>query len=99
MGLTPAKVTAVPTRLLAALRRAGMSTGDIAQVYDVPPEVVSGVVASPFEPLCVDDMELLRDDDHRYTLDAYGSGSRQTIRVAKAKSGRPNQRLIRIPRL
>src|SRR5438128_6395998 len=68
MGLTSAKVTAVPTRLLAGLRRAGMSIGDIAQVYDLPPEVVSGVVASPFEPLCVDDMELLRDDDHRYEL-------------------------------
>src|SRR5438132_479158 len=30
MGLTSAKVSAVPTRLLAALRRAGMSAGDIA---------------------------------------------------------------------
>jgi hypothetical protein len=37
--------------------------------------------------------------DYFYTLDANGSGTDQTMRVAKAKSARPNPRLIRIPKL
>jgi Uma2 family endonuclease len=68
MALASEKVMAVPARLLAGLHRAGMTIGDIARVYDLSPEVVSGVADLPFEPLGVDDMELLRDDDHRYEL-------------------------------
>lgn len=68
MALASEKTMAVPLRLLAGLGRAGMPISDIARVYDLSPEVVRGVVELPFEPLCVEDMELLRDDDHRYEL-------------------------------
>jgi Uma2 family endonuclease len=68
MALASEKVMAVPARLLAGLHRAGMSIGDIARVYNLSLEVVRGVADLPFEPLCVADMELLRDDDHRYEL-------------------------------
>src|SRR5690242_18879038 len=68
MALAPEKTTGVPLRLLAGLRRAGMPVGEIARVYGLSPEAISEAVDRPFEPLCVDDMELLRDDDHRYEL-------------------------------
>ena len=68
MSLSLEKATAVPARLLAGLHRAGMSIDDIAQVYDLQTDVVSAAAALPFEPLCLDDIDLLRDDDHRYEL-------------------------------
>jgi Uma2 family endonuclease len=68
MPLAPEKATTIPTRLLAGLHRAGMPIGDIARLYQLSPEAIADAVDATCEPLRVDDMELLRDDDHRYEL-------------------------------
>ena len=68
MTLASEPRTSVPARLLAGLCRAGMSIEEIARVYDLTPEVVARAADATREPLCVEDMELLRDDDHRYEL-------------------------------
>src|SRR6266849_6128381 len=91
MALASEKVMAVPARLLAGLHRAGMSIRDIARVYDLSPEVVSGVVDMPVEPLCLDDMELLRDDDHRYEL---WEGELWRMSPTKKRHGRGAIRIV-----
>jgi Uma2 family endonuclease len=91
MALAPEKTTAVPLRLLAGLRRAGMPVGEIARVYDLSPEVVHEVVDRPSEPLCVDDMELLRDDDHRYEL---WDGELWRMSPTKKRHGRGAIRIV-----
>jgi Uma2 family endonuclease len=91
MALASEKVMAVPARLLAGLHRAGMAIGDIARVYDLSPEVVSGVVDLPVEPLCLDDMELLRDDDHRYEL---WEGELWRMSPTKKRHGRGAIRIV-----
>src|SRR5438552_10132460 len=92
MALASEKVMAVPARLLAGLHRAGMSIGDIARVYDLSLETVRGMVGLPFEPLCVDDMELLRDDDHRYEL---WEGDLWRMSPTKKRHGRGTTRITR----
>src|SRR2546423_14424482 len=90
MALASEKETAAPARLLTGLRRAGMTISEIAQVYDLSPVVVSQAVAEPFEPLCVDDMELLRDDDHRYEL---WDGELWRMSPTKKRHGRGTTRI------
>src|SRR5437660_4309494 len=68
MALASDPRTSAPARLLTGLRRAGMAIEEIARVYDLAPEAVARAVDATGEPLCGDDMELLRDDDHRYEL-------------------------------
>jgi Uma2 family endonuclease len=92
MALASEKVMTAPLRLLAGLRRAGMSIADIARVYDLSREVIRGVVDLPFEPLCVEDMELLRDDDHRYEL---WDGELWRMSPTKKRHGRGTTRIAR----
>lgn len=92
MALAFEKVTPVPARLLAGLRRAGMSIDDIARLYDLPPEAVTGVVDANCEPLHLDDLELLRDDDHRYEL---WEGELWRMSPTKKRHGRGASRIMR----
>jgi Uma2 family endonuclease len=68
-----------------------MPVRDIARVYDLSPEEVGEVVNRPFEPLCVDDMELLRDDDHRYEL---WDGELWRMSPTKKRHGRGAIRIV-----
>src|SRR5712691_5605990 len=92
MALASEPRTSVPARLLAGLRRAGMTIEEIARVYDLAPEVVARVVDANSEPLCVDDMELLRDDDHRYEL---WEGELWRMSPTKKRHGRATTRITR----
>lgn len=68
MALAKPMRTAAPRRLLAGLLEAGMPAGEIACVYHLSADAVLDAATGAFEPLDVEDMELLRDDDHRYEL-------------------------------
>jgi Uma2 family endonuclease len=71
-----------------------MSIDEIARVYDLAPEAVARAVDAGSEPLCVDDMELLRDDDHRYEL---WEGELWRMSPTKKRHGRGASRItIRI---
>jgi Uma2 family endonuclease len=68
VAIASANQIAIPERVLAGLHRAGMPAAEIARVYALPPEAVARALAGATEPLRLSDMELLRDDDHRYEL-------------------------------
>jgi Uma2 family endonuclease len=59
-------------------------------VYDLAPEAVVVALDAPPEPLCVDDMELLRDDDHRYEL---WEGELWRMSPTKKRHGRGTYRI------
>src|SRR5947209_1623370 len=90
MALASEVGTAVPARLLAGLNRAGMPVDEIAEVYELPSETVLRAVGLTSEPLCVDDMELLRDDDHRYEL---WDGELWRMSPTKKRHGRGTTRI------
>jgi Uma2 family endonuclease len=80
----------VPARLLAGLHRAGMPVDEIAEVYELPAETVLQAVGLTSERLCVDDMEQLRDDDHRYEL---WDGELWRMSPTKKRHGRGTTRI------
>jgi Uma2 family endonuclease len=92
MALVSEKATSIPTRLLAALGRAGMPACDIAEVYELPPEVVARALASAPEPVEIEDVEFLRDDNHRYEL---WEGEIWRMSPTKKRHGRGTARVMR----
>jgi Uma2 family endonuclease len=92
MALASEQLTTIPPRLLAGLHRAGMPIGDIARLYQLSPEAIADAVAATCEPLRVDDMELLRDDDHRYEL---WDGELWRMSPTKKRHGRGTTRITR----
>src|SRR3954453_10146402 len=92
MALASEQRTSVPACLLAGLHRAGMPVDEIVDVYELPPEAVLRAIDAAFEPLGVDDMELLRDDDHRYEL---WEGVLWRMSPTKKRHGRGTSRIAR----
>jgi Uma2 family endonuclease len=90
MALAAEIRTTVPPRLLAGLHRAGMPAEEIAQVYELPREAVIRAIESTAEPLGVDDMERLVDDDHRYEL---WNGELWRMSPTKKRHGRGSIRM------
>jgi Uma2 family endonuclease len=68
-----------------------MPVGEIAQVYELSPQAVSAAVDGSCAPLCVEDMELLRDDDHRYEL---WDGELWRMSPTKKRHGRGAARIV-----
>jgi Uma2 family endonuclease len=92
MAILSEKATAIPARLVAALHAAGMPAGEIASVYCLSMDEVALALSAPPAPLCVEDMELLRDDAHTYEL---WEGELWRMAATKKQHGRGAVRILR----
>jgi Uma2 family endonuclease len=93
MAVAPERATSIPTRLLAALSRAGMPACDIQEVYELSPEEVARAVSSGPEPVEIADIDFLQDDDHRYEL---WKGTIWRMSPTKKRHGRGTFRIIKL---
>jgi Uma2 family endonuclease len=66
MALAADKRRRVPSRLLAALLRAGAPEDEIRRYYGLGPD--EPIPTGPTEPVCVEDMELVPEDGYCYEL-------------------------------
>jgi hypothetical protein len=67
-----------------------MPVTEIAEVYDLTPAAVVAALQAPPEPLSIDDMERLREDDYRYEL---WQGELWRMSPAKKRHGRGTSRI------
>jgi Uma2 family endonuclease len=91
MAIASVKTTPIPTRLIAALHRAGMPAAEIAAEYCLSMDEVVFAATLPPEPLKVEDMEGLQDDAHRYEL---WEGELWRMSPTKKRHGRGTVRIL-----
>lgn len=68
MAIAPEKLKRVPDRLVVALYRAGVPADAIRQAYCLDAPALARALAHPPEPLKIEDLDLLPDNEYRYEL-------------------------------